>query len=485
MGEKIIPFYSLPEQKPINAKQIEILHSLPQSENKPELKDIEHLRQSINKIAEENNTCPYKVIEEIRTRNNEANEIEIRKKYSEVIGYITDLHGVENDEEFYSKLEKLFEQKPDYLICLGDIVGSKDLDDLQKLFYNHLVNPAKEILKSNPANNDLLNYQGTKPPASNFNLKQGFTDIRTYELQLEGKSETEIQNYFQQLSDIEITNETKRYCQFIHYGHYASNLSDQAKQTMSENIEKNVQRLMEFTQKFENSGTQVIFIEGNWDARTPIDYQPKIDQVKPVKNSEKTFQVDKYIQEKYGFPFIKEINILETQTSLHILAPFDAIINSPNNTNETNYKILAEKVEKAKQDKKAIILIPHGQPNWEIHRLYQDNPQATGENAQIIDGISCLANIFKPDEIIYGHMHEKVVDKNGNYQGPDTKYLLQLIDNRLNLANKLDPHINCILASYLERRDVAFAKISKKDKKRQPYRLGGNRISVKTISLVN
>lgn len=460
-------WYKAPIKKDITPDQI---NKISQSKN------ISELRETIDTTANENNRSPWEVTEKYRSSKEKRS-----KKYWESFTYITDLHGAEDDNEFYSKLESQLKNPPEFIICLGDTIGTKSFDKLQKLFYNSVTNVAKEKLNIDPntSDSDLIDYHSKRTPEG-YTLKQGFFDLKTFEFQLQGKTDEEIKNQLNNLSDTQIAENIKKYCKYIHYGHYASNLPDEVKSTLAIDLQKNFDKLMETLDKFQSQGTKIIFLEGNWDARPPIDFVPNTPDVIPLPPEKRIFNLEAVLKE-HGIELKKTLSTLETETSLHVLAPFDALSKLENIDTELVEQI-TKQVNKAKQNKKAIILDAHGQPNWKIHRLFEIDPKATGENAKIMRSISYLSFYLEPDEIIYGHLHDPIKDSEGKLISNDPKYLLSATDeNTLNFTEVDNNSSKKILSSYIEKGKLANLKISRFDKHRKISGLGGNRDSISIV----
>ena len=120
-------------------------------------------------------------------------------------------------------------------------------------------------------------------------------------------------------------------------------------------------------------------IEGNWDARTPIDFIPGVTTAEPLPLEQRLFRAKEFF-EKNGVLFYNTLTTLDTETTLQILMPFDAITSFDNTKPETIEEIKTA-VEWARKDNKSVVIVSHGQPNWRIHNLTVDNPQPTGEHS--------------------------------------------------------------------------------------------------------
>ena len=375
---------------------------------------------------------------------------------SETIGYVGCIHG--GDEQFIKMLWDMTKIPMAHLIFLGDFIGTKSFEELQRLFYNYVNNHSKnELLKDNPNATDeqILKYIGTKPPEPGLTLKEGFLRLRAYELSLEGFPEKEIKKKLNSLKDTEIADEIRRYADFVHYGHYASNLPQKAKQTLASGLKDNAEKILEPVKTMMEKGTKVVMLEGNWDARAPIDFVPGEKTAVPLSKKDRLFLVADYMAEK-GISFLSELTTLETKTTFQILAPFDAIINVPK-TDLTSFK---KKVEKARQANKQIVLAGHGEPNWKIHNLTVVDPVPKGEHAQLIEGYTTLITQLSPDQIVYDHMHDRIVNEKKEIVD-DWKYVLEVSGGIVYLVEdpeRIGENSNQIIANYIPFREAAIFK---------------------------
>lgn len=419
------------------------------------------LLKFIRETARENGISPWEVAEQIRTAGVEDPEklATLQRRYKETIAYVGDLHG--GDEDLFKRLSEMTDKPPAYLIFEGDMMGTKNFEDLQRLFYNYLNNHSRnELLRQDPEATDeaILTYSGTKPPEDGFNLKKGFLKIRTFELQLEGKSDEEIQKVLDSMPDHEIAEEIRRYAKFVHYGHYASNLPENARKNLASGLESNAQRLVNILTPIMKKGTRVFMLEGNWDARAPIDFKSGEPTAIPLPPEQRLFNVGKFFKEK-GVNFLTNAQTLETKTSLHVLFPFDSLVGFPNLSKEEKDKI-RQAVEAAKKENKTIIVVAHGEPNWQIHNITVKDARPGGEHAQVIQGLEEALGMILPDEIIYGHMHDPLIDEQKNKQDVNTKYALRIRDGKTELVDdpsKIDQ--SSIVASYIQLRRIAQASV--------------------------
>jgi Icc-related predicted phosphoesterase len=440
------------------------------------------LLRFVRDTASANGVSPWEVTQSIRSNGVEDPDKlkEIDKKYKETIGYVSDIHG--GDQDLYDRLAEMAKDAPDAAIFEGDIIGTKSFEDLQRLYYNWLNNHSRnEILKQNPdaTDGELLAYGGTKPPEEGFNLKKGFLKLREYELGLAGRTLDEITEQLDQLTDHEVAEEIRRYSKYVHYGHYASNLPVEAKQALADGLEDNAKRILEPIRAMQQKGTKVAIIEGNWDARAPIDFIPEVPTAEPLEPEKRLFRAKEFF-EKNGVPFFNSLTTLETDTTLQVLMPFDAITGFANTPQEKIEEIKTA-IEWARRDKKSVVIVSHGQPNWRVHNMTVDNPQPTGEHAQVVAGLTKAVSEFRPDEIVYGHIHDVLTDENAMKLDPNTKYALKVtVDGNVELVESSDEFSSDqTVGSHMQFRRTAELKVPRKDTHRKIAGFGGNRQPLK------
>ena len=388
----------------------------------------------VKEKAKEHNTSPWEITKNLRMAGIDSQDLskvsELEKKYNETTVYVSDVHG--GNEAIISQLAEFAKYPPEALIMTGDVVGTDKFNLLQKYFYNHLNNHSRnELLKNNPdaTDQEILDYQGTKDqPYPDFNLKKGLKDLKKYEMELEGKNPEEIDTEIKSLTDEQIVQEIKRYAKYVHYGHYASNLPADIKGGLIAGLEKNAEQLKNVLLSIQEKGTKVAIIEGNWDVRNPLDFKSGTEKPEPVSKEDRVFDTEKYFTEA-GIKYFSKIGTLETEKTLQVLLPFDQIIDYPNLPEEEKQNI-KKAVDEARQNDKQIIFTSHGEPSFRAHNLNNDK-QASGEHAQLVLGMQTILGDITPDEIVYSHMHNKII-------GPDksvmTNYSLKLNEGPETLA---------------------------------------------------
>lgn len=432
----------------------------------------------VRKTASENGVSPWDVTQAIRSYGIEDPEKlkAIDKRYKETIAYVSDIHG--GNQDLYDRLNGIAENPPEAVIFTGDIIGTKNFEDLQRLFYNWLNNHSRnELLRSNPdaTDQEILSYADTKPPEDGFNLKKGFLKLREFELGLTGKTAEEISEELEQLTDHDIADEIRRYAKYVHYGHYASNLPIETRQALANGLEENARRIMVPIKEIQAKGTTVAVMEGNWDARAPIDFVPEVETAEPLDEGKRLFRPKKFFEDN-GIAFYDALTPLETKTTLQILLPFDAIVGF-GNILQDEIDNVKETVERARSERKSIVMVSHGEPNWRIHNMTVTNPVPTGEHLQVVTGLSKAISLFRPDEIVYGHLHEPLTNEAGEEQNSNTKYALEIGDDGTAtlIERPEDFSDNQTVASHLQFRKTGELKSSRRDTRRKISGFGGNR----------
>lgn len=443
------------------------------------------LRRFIREVSSENHVSPWEVVKELRQLGIKDPEKvkEVEKKYKENIVYVGCVHG--GDEKFMERLWEIAADPPDYLICMGDLIGTRTFEELQRRFYNYVNNHSKnELFKVKPdaTDEEILNYVGSNPPEPGLTLKEGYKHLFRYEQELLGFSQEEIEEKVNSLIDQQIAQEIRRLAKFVHYGHYASNLPEKTKEKLASGLRENAQKILEVAKAIQEKGTRVYMIEGNWDARAPIDFVPGEPEAIPLSKEKRLFNPVDFVNRE-GVPFYDKLTTLETETTFQILAPFDGIIGAPQ-MSEEDLGNLKKLVEKARNAKKTVVFVGHGEPNWQIHNLFFKGAQPRGEHQQLIEGYQRLLPKILPDEIIYDHMHDLILNEERKPVDPNFKYLVEVIDGEIRLmeeAERIGQGEKQALATYVPFRETAILKTQKKERARKIEGLGGKRKPIKTI----
>ncbi len=352
---------------------------------------------------------------------------ELRRQRYEHLMYVSDLHG-DPLLEVLPNLKRFAQEAPSHVFFLGDVVGTTDLNALQALFYNHVVNPAKVAFVKQTPDTQLLEAVVERPAHeefTRFTLRDGFKRLRKFELNLAGMPPREIEEALSSLTDDEIISEVKRYAKYVHYGHYASNLPEAARERLAQGLEDNAKQLLETIGEFEKQGSEVHLIEGNWDARTPIDFEANENAVIPLLPEHRPFYAARFFKDN-GVNFKTDISYVDTETSFHVLLPFDQIIQlSRVSGGEALGIIDIDRIEEAKRSGKTVVVLAHGEPNWRIHNL-KDPKEPAQEHQQVVEGLSTALSLIAPDEIVHGHIHDVFIDEKGEPRKLNDRYLLRI-----------------------------------------------------------
>ncbi|MBI4097066.1 MAG: hypothetical protein HY428_01490 [Candidatus Levybacteria bacterium] len=398
---------------------------------------IGSLRQFLKTTAAENNVYPWEVAQAIRLHgvHDPVQRAKIEKRYRsaekhdfgerERIAYVSDIH--EGSDWFYRHLERLIENPPEYAFFIGDVIGTPELTRLQRLFYNYVVNHIKELRSKNPnaTDEEMLIYVGSVQPeeGATHTVRDGFLKLKEEELRLGGEEEAKIKKRLVSMTDAEILAEMRTSIIPGNYGYYSSNLPERTIQNLKAGLRRNALNLIGYIKRLQDAGTHVAIVEGNWDIVASLDYERGIPEMRIRPKEERIFPA-KPIFEAHGIPFYDTPAAIETKTSLHILLPFESLKFHKETKVEQN-EVLRKAVEEARKIGKTVIFVAHGAPVWEVHKPGQT---ATGENAEVMKGLHKAVRAFSPDEIVYGHLHDLLVDATGRRLPANTKYALTVTD---------------------------------------------------------
>ncbi len=399
------------------------------------------------------NSVPYtEALHEIMVRQKGRADgffprIRILEPFGERVAYVGDIHG--GNDAFYKRLERMADNPPDLLILSGDIAGSLDYEELQRRFYNTLVNHTKPFLKENPSDEELLSYRDvvgedplTHQKVHTDTMKEGFLGLRKKELSVAGKSPEEIESMMQSLDDATIASEIRRYSKYVHFGHYVSNLPEEVVKNLVAQLDEGVQTFVNAVRPLHEKGTQIIINRGNWDSATPTDFERGTEKPVRLPENERPFRVWDAIHAKDAALTMIDgpvsVERSKRSRSLHVVVPFDSLVGLVGKDGQVReddlqnkFGELKQKVDRARKKGKAVILVTHGQPDWEMHYLNyrsqpeEKRPQPNAENKAVIAGTKRLVAYVGPDELVYGHMHEQK-DENGDDIAPHVRYVLQV-----------------------------------------------------------
>ncbi|MEX2013189.1 MAG: metallophosphoesterase, partial [Candidatus Levyibacteriota bacterium] len=359
----------------------------------------------------------------------------------ERIVVVSDLHGAK--PEVVARLNSLVENPPRAVILAGDVAGNQDLEDLQRLYYNFLTNHTRnelfagkddverEVKRQSLSDSEILSYTGIKPPEDGFTVKNGFLKLKRKELELEGLSSEEIDREINEMDDHQVAETIRDYSKYVHYGHYASNLSSEAKSTLANGIRENAEKIADVLKQLQKAGSFVAINEGNWDPSPPIAFEPGVPTANRLKSSDQPFSTQEFFKSE-GIPYFTGMGVVETERAMFVLLPFDQLVRFSNMSQEEVEKYadhISARVKNAKGKGKQIIVVQHAEAAWRPHNLTNPDSTPGGEHRQILDGLAKVVRYIKPDEILHGHFHDPFVDESGVKQPVDTKYALEIFSD--------------------------------------------------------
>lgn len=383
---------------------------------------------------------------------------EPKGKHERII-VVSDLHGAK--AEVLQRLNNIpveGDRKPKAVILNGDVVGNPELEELQKLFYNGVVNHARTFIKEKEATGEkvkpeeLLSYTGVNPPYDGFTLEEGFMNLRRKELELEGLGEhavgltagqREERDRKLHLNPKQIADEILRYAEYVHYGHYVSNLPENAVKKLADGVKDNAILLNIVLKHLKDKDIKVYINEGNWDPSPPFAFKrggKEAIRLSPDEQQKATgFSAKKFFEEQ-GVAYVQNMFVFETDTAAVVLLPFDQLVKYAEMDKDAvarNTMQWRRKADEARKAGKQVIVVQHGEVAWEPHNLTAPHLEAKGEHEKIIKGSTKINELIKPDEIIHGHFHDPFVDEKGEKQAIDTKYAV-LFDNTPHIVGKND-----------------------------------------------
>lgn len=378
------------------------------------------LRSFVREAGRESDMTPSEVARSIRLLNvdDPLKVDEIDARYNECLTVVTDLHGMDAKKE--AMLKSVAEHPGEAVTLLGDVLGSPQLDQLQKLFYNSLNNHSKKYLATNPtaSDADLLAVTGENERSEQLTVAEGFRRIRVFEGGLEGRSTEEIEQDLERMSESDMASEVRKYSEYVHYGHYASNLSSEAKEALVADVESNAESLIKSLEEIKAKGSPVVVLQGNWEAALPIDFVPRVREAVRLPREDRLFDAREFFAE-HGITYIETLGALETKTMLQVFVPFDISVALGQDKGEEQglegqIEGLKAQSDIARQKGKKVVMISHAVPVYEIHNLHGKAPAQNQENKDATAGIQRTIMATKPDVIIYGHMHGNLKDAGGS-----------------------------------------------------------------------
>lgn len=295
--------------------------------------------------------------------------------------FVSDIHGRNLKLEIeLKKIAQDKESKPKIIFFLGDIVGTEKLDKLQKLFYNGIVNHVRKLLIEKPDATDIEIL--SLPIGDNKIVADGGQEIQEF---LFGKTNIDVANNIKYIREL---------AQYVHFGHFVSNLPKEIKAVLQKDMEDNAKIWIDIMTQFTNQGTNVVIIEGNWDARTPLDFYPTTE-CKPLPIKERGFYLKDFLKSLNDkVRYFDQVGTIETENEIFVLWPFDSAVEAT---------MVPEFDEN--QETKKIILVSHAQIDWSS--VNGDKPM-TNEGRKIQDNMPMTFDDVKADTAVHGHLHDSI-----------------------------------------------------------------------------
>ncbi|MBI4039353.1 metallophosphoesterase [Candidatus Daviesbacteria bacterium] len=409
------------------------------------------LKQRVRQLADIKNISPWEITRQLRPAESEKAET---AKYQERIVYVGDVHG--GDQKLIDRLGQLVQNPPDYLIFLGDLPGSDEDTELKRRFYNYLTNHSKRLIQQQPdiSDGDLLAFLPENPAEPGMTLKNGYLHLLGYQLFLQGLAPDQIDQEIHQQTDEQIAQSIRLVSSFPYYGEWAATLPVSVKEGLLKTLEKNAKKVLEPVQQLMQQGTRAVMISGNWDDLKEGGFG-LISQ-----GIDHPFDAREFFQDN-GIPFFSSIAVLETTATLQIFLPYLTLERSELVSNE-QMEPVKQACQKARDEKKTIILVGHGEPNLRFH-----NVNMTPERQAVINNFGRYIAEFLPDEVVYGHQHDFLVDasKPADF---DWKYVLRVRNGHTELVEDTqdigkDEHD--VVVDFVPLRQLATLKVPKRDRK--------------------
>lgn len=292
--------------------------------------------------------------------------------------FVSDIHGY--NKTLATELLEIADSDnlPEIVFFLGDIIGNDYLDQLQPMFYNKIVNFSKKILPENPSDEQLLNF----PTTEGETIADGCKAIWNL-----------LHDIYPDFEPIVQTDYIRELTRYHHFGHFISNLPEEIRNIIKKDIQTNAEAMIEIMTKFTDKGCLVVITEGNWDARTPLDFY-STQECKAIPVEERSFYFKDLLKSlNKKIIYCDEVITIETNNEIFIIWPFDCAINT------TSIPIFSN------EETRKIVLVSHAQIDWKS--VKGDIPM-TGEGKKIDENMKIIINNLNPNFAIHGHLHDKI-----------------------------------------------------------------------------
>lgn len=287
--------------------------------------------------------------------------------------FVSDIHG--SCESLVKQLKEIAKNNPPEIVFfLGDIVGTELLDDLQKKFYN------------------VFNSMKTLPENTK---KIGSKIIDNAQILIDSLNKICPNSCKASASEM-----AALVISYQHFGHFVSNLPIEIRQILRKDMSVNAKKIVEAMRKFTRQGKTVVVIEGNWDARTPLDFQVNTKECLPILPNKRIFYLRKFIEKirNKRIHFVKNNELFETGSYNFQTISFDGVA-----------KYVPGTLTKIKNNKPTI-LVSHVQADWKA--VKKDCPM-TDEGEQLSKKIWTVLCDTHPDAMVHGHLHDTLLNEQG------------------------------------------------------------------------
>jgi len=300
--------------------------------------------------------------------------------------FVSDIHGY--NENLFNTLDIIAENyTPEIVFFLGDIVGTDLLAQLQRIFYNDIVNPLKELLRTNhqPTDEEILTFVGKDCKKIIGNkIIDGCHNLYKFLRTLDTKY-----NHPHSYADL-----AKELSGYAHFGHFVSNLPKNIRTTLKRDMIQNATYVYDLMKKFTKKGSLVVLIEGNWDARTPLDFEvgPTCIATPPAKRE---FSFKRFIKSKRNknILYFDRVGTIKTNDNVFVIWPFDCA------TTPTQIP------EPEAGETRKTILVAHAQLDW---AAIKRNAAMTGESKKVKENMELVIRDLKPAAAVHGHLHDDI-----------------------------------------------------------------------------
>lgn len=315
--------------------------------------------------------------------------------------FVSDLHGSFDQLAILSDIAH--NRTPKIVFFLGDIIGTKSLRKLQELFYDYVTTPAKECLKNNPnvSDQELLDF--IYDPKIGRTVLMGYQELCNYLGKLDG------QNH----SRTHPVDHIYRLLEYTHYGHWIGNLPESVRNVLRADLHRNAIEVIELMNEFAKNRCMVVVIEGNWEARTPLDFMPGKKCVPIPIDQRKFYFKDLIDQHGNHIEYYDKPGIILDVTCSFVTWPFDAAVTPT-------------RVPEIESNGEKIILISHAQVSW---KPIKGDKKMNPENQKIEENMPMTVSDLNPDAVVHGHLHDLLPNNASGYIFNDHTYVHYLSED--------------------------------------------------------